>query len=121
MSDDRIFNLDKALARIDQDTELFQEMAELFLEHGPKDLAEIKTALAACDAAAVGRFAHRLKGALLQFCAPATMDAATGMEKAGKAGDVETAASLYGELEDELSRLLDALRRVMDKGLTDDR
>lgn len=117
MSDDRIFNLGEALARVEQDAELFREMAELFLEHGPKDLAEIKTALATSDAAAVGRFAHRLKGAVLQFCAPATLDAAAQMEQAGKAGDLAAAAGLYVELEAELSRLLDALRQVMDKGL----
>ena len=116
MSDNRIFNLGEALARADQDHELLQAMAELFLEHGPKDLAEIKAALAARDAEAVGRFAHRLKGAVLQLCAPAMLKAATRMEDAGKAGDVAAATGLYGELEDDLSRLVDALRRAMDKG-----
>lgn len=117
MSDTRIFNLNEALARADQDIELFQTMAELFLEHGPKDMAEIKTALDARDAVAAGRSAHRLKGAVLQFCAPAALEAAMRMEEAGKAGDVAAAAGLCGELDAELSRLLDALRRVMDKGL----
>jgi len=117
MSDEQTFNLNEALARADQDMELFQAMAELFLEHGPKDMAEIKTALAARDAAAAGRSAHRLKGAVLQFCAPAALEAAMRMEEAGKAGDVAAAAGLCGELEAELSRLLNALRRVMDTGL----
>jgi hypothetical protein len=39
------------------------------------------------------------------------------MEEAGKAGDVAAAAGLCGQLEAELSRLLDALRQVMEKGL----
>lgn len=117
MSDNRIFNLGEALAQADQDHELLQAMAELFLEHGPKDLAEIKAALAARDAEAVGRFAHRLKGAVLQFCAPAALKAAMRMEEAGKAGDIAAASALYGELEAELTGLLDALRQVMDKGL----
>lgn len=39
------------------------------------------------------------------------------MEEAGKAGDVAAAAGLCGKLESELSRLLDALRQTMDKGL----
>ncbi|MBH0178702.1 MAG: Hpt domain-containing protein [Nitrospira sp.] len=117
MSDEHIFNLNEALARADQDMELFQTMAELFLEHGPKDMAEIRTALAACDAAAAGRSAHRLKGAVLQFCAPATLEAAKRMEEMGKAGDVAAAAGLCDELECELARLLDAIRHVMDKGL----
>ena len=117
MSDNRIFNLGEALARADQDHKLLQEMAELFLEHGPKDLAGIKTALAARDAEAVGRFAHRLKGAVLQLCAPAMLKAAKRMEEAGKAGDIAAASALYGGLEAELTGLLDALRFEMDKGL----
>jgi len=117
MRDTQIFNLTEALARADQDVELFQTMAELFLEHGPKDMAEIKTALDARDAAAAGRSAHRLKGAVLQFCAPAVLVAAMRMEEAGKAGDVAAAADLCGKLEAELSCLLDALRQVMEKGL----
>lgn len=117
MSDDRIFNLEEALARADHDRELFQTMSKLLLEHAPKDLAEIKAALAARDATAVGRSAHRLKGAVLQFCAPAALEAAIQMEEAGKAGDVAAAAGLCGKLESELSRLLDALRQAMDKGL----
>lgn len=117
MSDEQIFNLNEALARADHDYELLQAMAELFLEHSPKDLAEIKTALAVRDAEAVGRFAHRLKGAVLQLCAPAMLEAAKRMEDAGKAGDIAAAAALYGGLEAELTVLLDALRFEMDKGL----
>ncbi|MBH0192100.1 MAG: Hpt domain-containing protein [Nitrospira sp.] len=117
MSDNLIFNLGEALARADQDHELLQAMAELFLEHGPKDLAEIKAALAARDAAAAGRSAHRLKGAVLQLCAPAALEAAMRMEEAGKAGDIAAASALYGGLEAELTGLLDALRFEMDKGL----
>jgi HPt (histidine-containing phosphotransfer) domain-containing protein len=117
MSDDRIFNLEEALARADHDRELFQTMVELFMEHGPNDLAEIKTALDARDAAAVGRFAHRLKGAVLQFCAPVVLEVAKRMEEAGKAGDVAAGAALYGELETGLSHLVGALRRTIEKGM----
>ncbi len=117
MSADQVFNLDEALVRADHDLELFQTMAALFMEHGPKDLAEIKTALAAHEAEAVGRFAHRLKGAVLQFGASAALEAAQQMEQAGKQGDMAAAASLYNELEIQLSRLVDALRQAVVKGL----
>jgi hypothetical protein len=42
MSHDSVFNLDEALARVDHDRETFDMMVELFLEHGPKDLAETR-------------------------------------------------------------------------------
>lgn len=116
MSQDTIFNLDEALARVDHDEDLFRMMAELFVDQGPKDLAETQAALAAQDAAAVARSAHRLKGAILQFCAPAVFEATKELEALGKAGDLLSAARVCAELEKELLRLLTALRHVLDKG-----
>jgi len=117
MSQDTIFSLDEALARVDDDREIFQTMAELFVDQGPKDLAEAQAALAAQDAAALARSAHRLKGAILQFCAPAVFEATTELEALGKAGDLKAAVAVCAKLETELLRLLAALRQVIEKGL----
>ncbi|MGQ0665787.1 MAG: Hpt domain-containing protein [Nitrospiraceae bacterium] len=117
MSHEAIFNVDEALARVDHDRDCFQTIAELFVEHGPKDLAETRAALAAQDAEALARSAHRLKGAILQFCAPAALEAATQLEALGKAGDLTSAVAVYSTLETELFRLLAALRNVLNKGL----
>lgn len=117
MSDNTIFSLDEALARVDHDWDIFQTMAELFVEHGPKDMAETQAALAAQDATALARSAHRLKGAILQFCAPAALEAAKQLEESGKAGDLKSAVLVCAKLETELLRLLGALRHVLEKGL----
>jgi histidine phosphotransfer protein HptB len=118
MSQDTIFSLDEALARVDHDRDIFQMVAELFLEHGPKDLAEAQAALAAQDAAALARSAHRLKGAILQFCAPAALDATKQLEELGKAGDLKSAVEVCAKLEMELLRLVAGLRDVLDKGVS---
>ncbi|MBI3356332.1 MAG: Hpt domain-containing protein [Nitrospirae bacterium] len=118
MSHDTIFSFEEALARVDHDWDTFQMMAELFVEHGPKDLAETQAALAAQDAAALARSAHRLKGALLQFCAPAALESAKQLEELGKAGDLKSAVEVCAKLEMELLRLLVGLRYVLDKGFT---
>lgn len=107
---DAIFSLREALARLDDDVELFQTLAELFVEQGPKDLADTRAALSAQDAAALARAAHRIKGAVLQFCAPTVLDAARRLEELGRAGDLKEAAAACARLEEALLCLLDALR-----------
>ncbi len=117
MTHGSVFNLNEALARVDQDRETFDMMVELFVEHGPKDLAEAKAALAVQNAVGVARSSHRLKGAVLQFCAPTVLQACKALEDTAKAGDLSQAEQLYSTLEQELHRLLDALRLERDKGL----
>ena len=112
-----VFRLDEALARVDDDRDTFQMMIELFMEHGPKDLANAQAALDAGNAAGVARSSHRLKGALLQFCAPAALQACKHLEESAKAGDLAQGGRLYATLEQEFQRLLAALRRVRDKGM----
>lgn len=117
MTHDSVFNLDEALARVDHDRETFDMMVELFVEHGPKDLAEARGALDAQNAVGVARFSHRLKGAILQFCAPTAFHACKALEETAKAGDLRHAEELYATLEQELLRLLNALRLERDKRL----
>ncbi len=117
MNHDSVFSLDEALSRVDHDRETFDMMVELFIEHGPKDLAEAKATLGAQDAAGLTRSSHRLKGAILQFCAPAALHACKTLEETAKAGNLQHAEALYVTLEQELLRLLNALRHERDKGL----
>ncbi|NGZ95194.1 MAG: hypothetical protein CV089_03500 [Nitrospira sp. WS110] len=117
MTQDPVFDIDEALARVDHDRETFDMMLDLFVEHGPKDLAEAKAALDVQNAVGVARSSHRLKGAVLQFCAPAALDACKALEETAKAGNLAQAEALYATLERELLRLLYALRLERDKGL----
>ncbi|MDH4152838.1 MAG: Hpt domain-containing protein [Nitrospira sp.] len=112
------FNFDEALARVDQDRETLVLMIELFLEHGPKDLAHARAALTAEDAPGVARFSHRLKGAILQFCAPAALEACKALEESAKAGNLTRGGELYATLEQEVHRLLTALRPILEQGMT---
>lgn len=117
MNQDTIFSLDEALARVDHDQEIFLMMAEILIDQGPKDLAETQAALAAQDAPALARSAHRLKGAILQFSAPTVFEATKKLEELGHAGNLESAVAVCATLEIELLRLLAALRQLLEKGL----
>jgi HPt (histidine-containing phosphotransfer) domain-containing protein len=112
-----VFSLHEALARVDDDRETFQMIAELFIEHGPKDLADVRAALEAGNATDVGRSSHRLKGAMLQFCAPSALQACMELEASAKAGTLARGGQLYAALEQEFNCLLTALRQVLDKGM----
>lgn len=116
MNQDSIFSLDEALARVDDDRETFQMMIELFIEHSPKDLADARVALGAANAAGVARSSHRLKGAIVQFCAPAALQACKELEESAKAGNLSHGGELYAALEQEFQRLLVALRQARDNG-----
>lgn len=114
---DSIFSFKEALARVDDDRETFQMMIDLFMEHGPKDLADALAALDVGNAAGVARSSHRLKGTLLQFCAPAALQACKELEESAKAGNLAHGGQLYARLEREVQLLLTALRQVRDKGM----
>lgn len=113
MSTQAIFNLEEALARIDQDEELFQTLAELFLEQAPQDFAATTAALESGDGQALARAAHRLKGALVQFAAPRVFEATRELESLGKAGSLEAAALVCERVNQELQALLGALRTYL--------
>ncbi|HEY5932757.1 MAG TPA: Hpt domain-containing protein [Nitrospira sp.] len=117
LNHDLVFRLDEALARVDDDRETFQMMIELFMEHGPKDLADAQAALDAGNVTGVARASHRLKGAILQFCAPAALQACKELEESAKAGNLAHGGQLYVALEQEFQRLLAALRQARDKGV----
>jgi len=112
-----VFRLDEALCRVDDDRETFLMMIELFMEHGPKDLGDVRAALDAGNAAAVARSSHRLKGAILQFCAPAALQACKELEESAKTGHLAQSRTLYVALDREFHCLLAALRRLRDKGI----
>jgi HPt (histidine-containing phosphotransfer) domain-containing protein len=116
-NEESVFSFQEALARVDDDRETFQMIAELFIEHGPKDLADVQTALESGNAAAVARSSHRLKGAMLQFCAPAALQACKELEASAKAGTLAQGGQLYATLEQEFHCLLAALRQVLGKGM----
>ena len=117
LNHDPVFNFDEALERVDGDRETFQMMIELFMEHSPKDLADTRAALDAGNAPGVARSSHRLKGAILQFCAPAALEACKELEESAKVGNLTHGEQFYTTLEREFHRLLNALRHVRDKGM----
>lgn len=111
-----IFNLDEALARVDDDMDFLRTLMAMLLEQAPCDLRAIQAALAAGDPDAVARAAHHMKGAVLQFSSPALYASLKELEALGRAGRLECSAPVIAQVETGLQQLLDALRAVLAKG-----
>ncbi len=96
------------LRRLDGDQGLMRELAQALLEDCPRQLAAVRSAVEAGDAARLRGAAHKLKGSLTMFGAPAAVPAAR-LEALGQGGDLTGAAGLLAELEAEAGRLTGAL------------
>jgi CheY-like chemotaxis protein/nitrogen-specific signal transduction histidine kinase len=104
-----------ALKRVDGDEGLLRELVELFLDDGPRVLQELRDALAAGDAARVRRAAHTLKSSAGTFGAADAGAAAERLEILARTGDLSGAPAAAAALEEQLGRLLSALRELVAK------
>ncbi len=105
-------NWEEALARVEGDRQLLADMAELFLEDGPKLLSEVRAAVAQHDSKALERTAHALKSSVGNFSAHPSYDAALNLEKIGRGGDMTAAEEACRLLEQELARLWPAIKTM---------
>jgi signal transduction histidine kinase/DNA-binding response OmpR family regulator/HPt (histidine-containing phosphotransfer) domain-containing protein len=85
-----------------------------FLEEAPASLDGLRAALDRGDAPAVALLAHSLKGASGYFGAHRLAELCGEMERAGKAGMIDTLPDLLSTTNAELQRVLAALTRELD-------
>ena len=58
----RVVDLQQALANMEGDVELLQEIVEVFLEVAPEQLDELTAGIEAGEVGSVGTLAHGMKG-----------------------------------------------------------
>jgi two-component system, sensor histidine kinase and response regulator len=105
----RLFDENALMDNVGGDVGFLAETVAMLESDGPTLMQQIRDAMAAGDAAAVGKAAHTLKGMVSNFCAPQAQAAALEVEKMGKAADlsaapaaIETLAGLVDQLTAEL-------------------
>lgn len=108
-SHEGIINLAAALERVGGDVELLEEVAQVFLDNAPDQVAQIRKAAEAGDGVALERAAHALKGSVGNFGAEAAFQAALRLEKMGRSGDLTGVQEACAALEAEMKRLRPAL------------
>ena len=104
-----LLNWERALENADGSEELLIELAGVFIEECPEMMRQIRAAIDACDAPALQRTAHSLKGSARIFAAAAASEAAMRLEAMGADGDLLGAADGWTVLGAEVERLIAAL------------
>jgi signal transduction histidine kinase/DNA-binding response OmpR family regulator/HPt (histidine-containing phosphotransfer) domain-containing protein len=115
VADDNLLDQGAALARVGGDSDLLEELVELFLDDCPKLLAEIETAVVRRDGPAVQRCAHRMKGAVGVFASGPAFEAAKRLELAGRSPDLSGVDQEHNALRRELQRLQPLLTNLLGK------
>lgn len=103
------------LERIGGDTEFLQELAEMFQQQREQLIEEIRAAAEACDAQALARAAHTLKGCVGNLGAGAAFESARQVEMLARNGQLSEAQQATAELECEVARFEQALLRLAAK------
>jgi CheY-like chemotaxis protein len=92
------FDLASAIEKTDGDLELLRELAQVFLEEGPRLLGAIGEAIAGGAGEPIRLAAHAVKGSVSNFGATAAVDAAVRLEALGKDGRIAEAGPVGHEL-----------------------
>jgi HPt (histidine-containing phosphotransfer) domain-containing protein len=92
------------------DAELFVQIAEIFLDDVPAQLADLQAAEDAGDLVALRAAAHKLKGSVASFAAEDAHVAAKKLEQACKDGDSGAVPVLAAAVQAQTGRLISALR-----------
>jgi HPt (histidine-containing phosphotransfer) domain-containing protein len=107
-----VFDRALALEYVGNSEPLLFEIAAIFLEHTPKVLAEIHTAIMTRDPNLLERAAHTLKGSVSVFGAEAARAAAQALESLGRGGGVDGAEVICAALDTEVARLSTVLAEM---------
>jgi HPt (histidine-containing phosphotransfer) domain-containing protein len=111
-----VLDLPEALSRADGDREFFLTLAEIFLQESPKEAAAARTALERQDGAGLAAAAHKLKGSVMQMCAPRLLERAKRLEELGRRGEFAEAFPVCAEVETRLAEVHAALRELITEG-----
>jgi PAS domain S-box-containing protein len=108
-----IVDLNDAVENLGGLWDLLVRTMEIFLEDVPAQLDEIAAGLKDCDSDAVAEAAHSLKGAVANFSADRTYQAALRLEQAARAGDLADSQKAHVELRAALEELLPLLQEAI--------
>jgi CheY-like chemotaxis protein len=112
------FDLPVALARMGGDENLLRSQVLVFLDNCPSELAVFREAIARRDAAQLHRVAHNFQGHVGMF-SEAARRTARGLDDLARAGRLDEAAAAFAELEAQVDRLGEALRRWLNGAQTE--
>ena len=104
-----IFDKDRIMEQINNDTELLIKMIGLFSASYPKSVVSIKNSITQNDSRSLQRSAHTLKGSISNFASDIVYNIASDLEIMGRDNDMPNAKETCIKLEREIEKLMLAL------------
>lgn len=111
------WNAAQTLERLGGDEKLLQDVVEMFLEDGPKQMASLQNAIAEGNAKDIERVSHTLKGELGYLGISAVLQIAGELEEMGRKHKLQHAAKLFARFETEISEVLTSIRATDGRSL----
>ena len=112
-----VLDLSEALSRADGDQDLFLTLAGLFLQESPKEIAAARLALERQDRTGLAAAAHKLKGSVMEMCAPKLLESTRRLEELGRRGQFAEASPVCEDVETGLAEVHAALRELIAGGI----
>lgn len=109
----KAFHPGKALETLLDNRDLFKEMAGMFLNKLPRDIASIREAILGKDGGALFRADHSLKGSIGNFHADEAYKAVSWLEAMARTGNLDMAAAALPSLECTLTELAAEMTAVL--------
>jgi HPt (histidine-containing phosphotransfer) domain-containing protein len=100
-----VWSPDTALALVDGDRELLQELVAVALDNVPPQIAALRDAVHAADATRAAAAAHTLKGTMAAIGALGIVEPAGRLEALSRGGDLPGVTAALGPLERAMDRL----------------
>ena len=111
MSENKVFDFEAAINRVEGDEELYRELFDLFLSDCDETLATIRSGIEAGNHTQVERTAHSIKSSLGNLGGMRAFDAALKLEMAGKSmGQQGDESALFATLEAEVSAFVQEVK-----------
>jgi len=109
------FDLADLERSMDGDQMLVREVVKIFLDDCPLQMAAIKTAVDARDAAQIRTTAHALKGSAGYLRATLVFEAARELEALGREGVLAAADTVYQRLVAQVAHLVEELKKLWEQ------
>jgi len=103
------FDLEKTLANLDGDRELFENLVLVFVEESSQQMEAIRDAVEKADGKGAEKAAHAIKGTVGNFAAQRAFDLAYRVELLGRERKLDELPEVLVALECEMNKLKDAL------------
>ena len=108
MNEAPVLDLESALARVENDSELYLDLVGIFLGDYLSNLSAIRNAASDGNSQQVERLAHSIKSSLGNIGGMRAFNAALRLEMAGKKGEKEQLSGLIQDLEAEIDSFIKA-------------